>query len=71
MEPLHSVTYASGCSELAALAERWVLDIICMIAYRAETRIMPPVIEAQGKVPDSRKLFQALPTSDVNIRPEP
>ena len=42
-----------------------------MIAYRAETRMMAPVIGAQGKKPNARRLLRALLTSDANIIPEP
>ena len=43
----------------------------CMIAYRAETRMMAPVIAAQGTKPNARRLLRALLTSDANIIPEP
>ena len=46
-------------------------DLVRMIAYRAETRMMEPVIGAQGKKPNARRLLRALLTSDANIIPEP
>ena len=52
------------------IAERLLLDIIRMIAYRAETRMMPAVSEAQGKKRNARKLLRTLLTSDANIIPE-
>ena len=42
-----------------------------MIAYRAETRMMVPVITTQGKKPNARRLLRALLTSDANIIPVP
>ena len=50
---------------------RLFLDVVRMIAYRAETRMMAPVITAQGKKPNARRLLRALLTSDANIIPEP
>ena len=50
---------------------RLFLDVVRMIAYRAETRMMAPVIAAQGKKPNARRLLRALLTSDANIIPEP
>ena len=41
-----------------------------MIAYRAETRMMAPVLSAQGKKPNARRLLRALLTSDANLIPE-
>ena len=41
-----------------------------MIAYRAETRMMAPVLSAQGKKPNARRLLRALLTCDANIIPE-
>ena len=46
---------------------RLFLDVVRMIAYRAETRMMAPVIAAQGNKPNARRLL----TSDANIIPEP
>ena len=53
------------------VARRLFVDVIRMICYRAETRMMPPVIEAQGKKPNARKLLAALMTADANILPNP
>ena len=50
---------------------RLFLDVVRMIAYRAETRMMAPVIAAQGKKPNARRLLRALLTSDANIIPAP
>ena len=50
---------------------RLFLDVVRMIAYRAETRMMASVISAQGKKPNARRLLRALLTSDANIIPEP
>ncbi len=51
--------------------DRILLDIIRMIAYRAETRMMLPVMQGQGKKPHPRKLLQALMTADADILPDP
>ena len=53
------------------VAGRLFMDLVRMIAYRAETRMMAPVIGAQGKKPNARRLLRALLTSDANIIPEP
>ena len=50
---------------------RLFLDLVRMIAYRAETRMMVPVITTQGKKPNARRLLRALLTSDANIIPQP
>ena len=50
---------------------RLFLDLVRMIAYRAETRMMVPVITTQGKKPNARRLLRALLTSDANIIPVP
>ena len=50
---------------------RLFLDVVRMIAYRAETRMMVPVITTQGKKPNARRLLRALLTSDANIIPQP
>ncbi len=42
-----------------------------MIAYRAETRMMLPVMQAQGKKTHPRKLLRALMTADADILPDP
>ena len=51
--------------------ERLLLDVIRMIAYRAETRMMLPVMQAQGHKPHPRKLLRALFTADADILPDP
>ena len=53
------------------IPERLFSTLIRMIAYRAETRMMPAVTATQGKKPNARKLLRALLTSDANIIPEP
>ena len=50
---------------------RLFLDLVRMIAYRAETRMMAPVRTTQGKKPNARRLLRALLTSDANIIPVP
>ena len=50
---------------------RLFMDVVRMIAYRAETRMMAPVLTAQGKKPNARRLLRALLTSDANIIPQP
>ena len=50
--------------------QRVFFDIIKMICYRAETAMMPPLMSAQGKKRNSRKLLQALFTSDANVIPD-
>ena len=51
--------------------EKLLLDIIRMIAYRAETRMMPAVALAQGKTHRPRRHLRALFQSDADIIPEP
>ena len=51
--------------------ERLLLDVIRMIAYRTETRMMLPVMQAQGQKPHPRKLLRALLTADADILPDP
>ena len=53
------------------VAGRLFMDVVRMIAYRAETRMMAPDIAAQGKKPNARRLLRALLTSDANIIPVP
>ena len=48
---------------------RLFMDVVRMIAYRAESRMMAPVIGAQGKKPNARRLLRALLTCDANIIP--
>ena len=50
---------------------RLFIDVVRMIAYRAETRMMVPVITTQGNKPNARRLLRALLTSDANIIPVP
>ncbi len=42
-----------------------------MIAYRAETRMMPAVAQAQGKIQRPRRHLRALLQADADIIPEP
>ncbi len=51
--------------------ERLVLDIVRMIAYRAEARMTFSVIRAQGRKPHPRKLLRALMPADADILPDP
>lgn len=51
--------------------ERLLFDVIRMIAYRAETRMMLPVMQAQGKKAHPRKLLRALLAADADILPDP
>ncbi len=51
--------------------EKLLLDVIRMIAYRAETRMMPVVAQAQGKTQRPRRHLRALFQSDADIIPEP
>ena len=51
--------------------DRLLLDVIRMIAYRAETRMMLPVMQIQGKKPHPRKLLQALMAADADVLPDP
>ncbi|MDE0309356.1 MAG: hypothetical protein OXI60_05930 [Acidiferrobacterales bacterium] len=41
-----------------------------MIAYRAETRMVPATAAAQGKKPNARKALQKLFNADANIIPD-
>ena len=50
---------------------RLFMDAVRMTAYGAQTRMMAPVISAQGKNPNARRLLRALLTSAANIIPEP
>ncbi len=54
-----------------ARAPRQLLDAIRMIVYRAETAMMPAVMQAQGQKPNARKLLSQLLQSDANLIPEP
>ena len=51
--------------------QRLFLDVIRMVAYRTEIRMMLPVIQAQGKKLQSRKLLRSLMTADADILPDP
>ena len=51
--------------------ERLFLDVIRMLAYRAETRRTLPITLAQWKKPNPRKLLQAMMTADADILPDP
>ena len=57
--------------EATRARERLLLDVIRMIAYRAETRMMLPVMQAQGKKTHPRKLLRALLAADADILPDP
>ena len=51
--------------------EKLLLDIIRMIAYRAETRMMAAVAAAQGRKQRPRRSLGALFRADADIIPEP
>ncbi len=51
--------------------ERLLLDLIRMIAYRAETRMMPAVAQAQGTKTRPRRPLAELFHSAADIIPEP
>ena len=51
--------------------ERLLLDVIRMIAYRAETRMMPAVAAAQGSKRRPRRPLAELFRSEADIVPEP
>ena len=51
--------------------EKLLLDIIRMIAYRAETRMMSAVAIAQGRKQRPRRPLSALFQSDADIIPDP
>ncbi len=70
--PKH-VTVAELDERLDALpsSERLLLDIVRMIAYRAETRMMSAVAAAQGAKQRSRRPLAELFQSDVDIIPDP
>ncbi len=50
--------------------DRLIYDTIRMMAYRTEVRMMSPIILAQGKKRNARKLLQALYRAKANIIPE-
>ena len=60
-DPLHALP----------ISERLFLDIVRMIAYRAETRMIAPLIAAQPRLRNARKLLQGVFASPANIIPEP
>ncbi|MDE0406544.1 MAG: hypothetical protein OXN81_01675 [Alphaproteobacteria bacterium] len=51
--------------------EKLLLDVIRMIAYRAETRMMPAIAEVQGTKPRPRRPLQALFGAAADVIPEP
>ena len=72
--PRHiAVAELSSNEALDALpeGEKLLLDVIRMIAYRAETRMMPAVAQTQGKIQRSRRHLRALLQADADIIPEP
>jgi len=50
--------------------ERLLLDLLRMIAYRAETAMMPAVAVSQGKVRRPRRVLKALMQADADIVPD-
>ena len=50
--------------------QRLLFDIIRMIAYRAETRMIPALAQMQGKKTNARKLLSAVMASDADILPD-
>ena len=52
-------------------APRHFLDLIRMIAFRAETQMMPAINAAQGKKHNARKLLGKLFQCDANLIPQP
>ncbi len=61
---------ASERLEVLPKSQRLFIDIIRMIAYRAETRMIPAVAGAQGKKTNPRKALQRLFDADANIIPD-
>ena len=57
--------------DVVASRERLFLDVMRMLAYRAETRMTLPIIHAQGRKPNARTLLQAMMTADADILPDP
>ena len=51
--------------------ERLLLDLIRMIAYRAETRMTPAIADAQGREPRPRRPLRALFQADADLLPDP
>ena len=60
-----------GMLDALPSGERLLLDVIRMIAYRAETRVMPAVAAAQGSKRRSRRPLAELFRSEADIVPEP
>ncbi len=52
-------------------SERLLLDIVRMIAYRAETRMMSAVVAAQGVKQRPRRPLAELFQSDADLIPDP
>ena len=57
--------------DVLPIVPRQLLDIIRMIAYRAETVMMPAVFQAQGKKRNARKLLRQLFQCEANLIPQP
>ncbi len=57
----------TGALHTRPVEERLLLDIIRMIADRAETRMMQPFITGPDKGRSARKLLRALLTSDASV----
>ena len=57
--------------EALALKENLFLDIIRMICYRAETRMIPLVDQTLGNSKLSRRLLKSIFRADAEIIPEP
>ena len=51
------------------VAPRLLLDIIRMIAYRAEAVMMPAVFQTQSKIRNARKLLSQLLECEANFIP--
>ncbi|MDE0114812.1 MAG: hypothetical protein OXN84_21335 [Albidovulum sp.] len=51
--------------------ERLLLDVIRMLAYRAETRMTLPIIHAKSKRPNTHKLLRTTMIADADIVPNP
>ena len=51
-------------------AERTFVDLIRIIAWRAETVMMPAIAAAQGSKPNERAMLQNLFTSPADILPD-
>ena len=51
-------------------ARRLLVDLVRMICYRAETRMMAPVIQGKARPNTVRTLIAALMTADASIEPD-